>query len=1372
VTTVFGQVTLTNVGPNFSDIGFATNWNPSAQPNPDNPNNTTAGAGDQIVWDGQTPGLLTDVCQSGNLTGASGSTIGLYVFISANQTAPVTIISSNGLGGALRLQSVTNNGGGITLGDNGTGNTVNTIWGGINGQIQNLYNAVPGTTCTINSGFQMRMGGGGAHNFTFDGPGNWNVTNDMNNANGPSACLVTKNGTGTMVWYSTNNPNQANNGTIGSPVAINGGIMILKTSDSFRSVNIGPVNITDNAFLEYDDVNPAGGGKLSGNITGSGTLQVNSGTLTLSGQNTYAGSNILSGGELIANSPESVGLFGPLGTGSTISLTGGTLGYGPLNAFDYSPRFDTAANQQYNIDTGGQFVFYGTPLASSGSSLLNKIGAGVLTLTAGASYSGPTHVSGGKLVFQGPMTGTGNITVDDAAALGVFANGTQVSPGTLTLGSSAGAILEFNTVNSTTTAPLKAGTIASTGTQVINVNSGTFIVGQTYPLLSWTSGTPPAVTLGILNGFIGNLQTNGNSIGLFIVATAFSWTGAANSFWDLTSVDWLQNGSPVMITNNAPAILDDSSTETNVTFETLAAPTVATFNNNTNPYTLVSTVNSNLSGSAKLFMAGSSTLTLSGANTYTGVTTLGSGTIIVTNLANGGSASDIGQASSASSNIVFNGGVLRYFGGTVTIDRLFTLNSFGGTIDNEGTGQLTITSTFTNGMAGGGARTLTWNTATSTNDILGSVLPDGSGATAVVKQGAGTLILTGNNINSGLTTINNGILQVGNGGSTGTMGNGGAQDNTALVFNRSGTVTVFGPINGNGTVTQNGTGTVILANDNGFSGGLTINSGTVQVGNGGPTGSLLQTGPIVDNGTLIFNSTGSFSYTVAGISGTGNVIVAAGAARPSAPNSYTGWTQINAGATYQPCKGQDGTLVSSVVTNNGTLQFQCQDIGRFGYAGPIYGTGRVFEDNNNQNTGSAALTGTNSYVGGTWIAGGNLLLGDGATAGAGALFPSSTTNVVIFTNAAINDNDNRGLIFNRPDSFTFSNHILGKTVIGGGTGNPGTVFLLGSATVTLIGTNTYQGGTTVSNGALIVGNGGGTGAIGSGNVNDQTAITFNRSGTLNVPGNFGGIGTVAMVGTGVVNLTGFHAGLSGSSAVSNGILGIANSIGGEVDVAGGTLAVGGYQTAGALSIGNSTVSPAVAANLNIQSGFLSMALNTAQAQSNSFVQMTVTNTLTTFTTNLDNSITTNVTVTSATGTINYTGGTLQLINVGPTLQVGQRFVLFSQPIAAPIPIVTLGNFTVTDNLALDGSVTVATVAPPVPPSFNSRPRIVNGTNLTFNATNNFGPGGSWDLVATNNLHSPVGNWPVVQSGHFDGNGNVTLTTPVSTNLQFFDLRAP
>ena len=216
---------------------------------------------------------------------------------------------------------------------------------------------------------------------------------------------------------------------------------------------------------------------------------MNAGTLILSGQNTLSGNISLTGGELIAGSIENVGVSGPLGQGGIISFTGGTLGFSANNNFDYSPRFSTAAGQAYSIDTGGQNVTFANNLGSSGGSL-TKLGGGTLTLSGTNTYNGPTTVSGGKLAFQGPKTGSGDITVADFAALGVFDTGTPVTPNTLTLGTSGNTTLEFNNVNSTTTAPLAPVNLSSAGTITINVNSGTFpTVGLSYPLLSWTSGS-------------------------------------------------------------------------------------------------------------------------------------------------------------------------------------------------------------------------------------------------------------------------------------------------------------------------------------------------------------------------------------------------------------------------------------------------------------------------------------------------------------------------------------------------------------------------------------------------------------------------------------------------------------------------------------------------------------------------------------------------------------------------------------------------------------------------------------------------------------------------------------------------------------------
>ena len=91
-------------------------------------------------------------------------------------------------------------------------------------------------------------------------------------------------------------------------------------------------------------------------------------------------------------------------------------------------------------------------------------------------------------------------------------------------------------------------------------------------------------------------------------------------------------------------------------------------------------------------------------------------------------------------------------------------------------------------------------------------------------------------------------------GETGTLGTGPVTNNAALVFDRAGTLTVNAPITGMGSLTQAGSGTIVLGADNSYSGDTTIAAGTLQVGAGGTSGSL-GTGRVINNGTLAVNRT-------------------------------------------------------------------------------------------------------------------------------------------------------------------------------------------------------------------------------------------------------------------------------------------------------------------------------------------------------------------------------------------------------------------------------------------------------------------------------------------------------------------------------------
>jgi len=1233
----FGQTTYTWTGAgDGTNLANPANWSPVGLP---------AGCSgftqDTAQWDGVTKSNLFLTYGSTSFPCSGYGSLGINLVLTANQTNAVQIISPVFASANLAVFGIANNSASAAfiLGD-GTANILNFSMrpaGTVHSWVNN--SAAP---VTINPSVGWQAGGGAAYSLDFGGTGDWIVNNYLNGSGTVTSIL--KDGSGTMTWTAAGS---AGYGSI-SPVNLNDGTLILKSAGLLAN---GPI-INNGTLLQFDAA--AQLQILGGVISGAGPLEVNNGTLTLSGANTYTGNTILSGGELIAGGAENAGVSGPLGLGGTISFAGGTLGFSVTNTFDYSARFSTAASQAYSFDTAGQSATFATGLGSSGGTL-TKAGAGTLTLSGTSSYSGATTVSAGKLVFQGPKTGSAGITVADGAALGVTATGTEVTPGALTVGTSAGATLELNNVTSTTTALLAAGTLSSAGTLTINVNSGTFAAGQSYPLFTWTSGSAPTVALGILNGFVGYLSFAGNTLLLNVTGTAYKWSGANNGSWDLTTTNnWIQNGGPVIFKNGFPTLFDDTATgTTSVTINDVVWPASLTVNNSFLAYRITSSSQYDIAGSTGLTKSGNGWLTLAGgANAYTGVTTISGGTLSVGTLANGGSASDIGAASSGAANLVFNGGTLQYTGGGASIDRMFTLGTGGGTIDASGSGALNLNNTGAVAYSGTGARVLTLTGTDADTNTLAAALADHGGATSLAKTGAGRWVLTGTNTQSGVTTIAGGVLQIGAGGASGSIGSGNVTDNGNLDFNRSGTLTVSGVISGTGSVANDGSGIVILPGTNTYAGGTTINAGTLQIGTGGATGSLYSSGNITDNGTLIFNSTGAFTLNSA-ISGTGQLIKqGSGLLKLLGNNTYTGGTTINAGAALQVCTGNQGSIVGNI-TNNGSLLFVRQDTGVFVYGGNISGTGSVLKDCNNFNFGDVTFTGTNTYSGGTIICAGAIILGDNATPGAGSIVGN-----VLFTNSLVTAYDpGRTLTFNRPDNFTFSGVISGS----GSTNSTlqGGVVQAGNGTVTLTANHTYSGITTISNGTLQVGAGGASGWIGSGTngVTNYGALVFDRSDNVTFGNVISGTGSVVQLGSGTLTLTGTNT-YSGPTVVSNGTL-VVSSAGGDMDVSGGILDPGG--------VGSSVGTLTVAGNMSITSGVVVVSLNKALSPSNSIV--------------------------SVAGTITNYGGTLKLLNFGPDVVVGDQFNIFGQAVEGAVLTIVSPGFTVsTSSLAVNGSVTVTGIA--------------------------------------------------------------------------------
>ena len=451
------------------------------------------------------------------------------------------------------------------------------------------------------------------------------------------------------------------------------------------------------------------------------------------------------------------------------------------------------------------------------------------------------------------------------------------------------------------------------------------------------------------------------------------------------------------------------------------------------------------------------------------------------------------------------GGVVNITGGTLDLYGHnqyytgFTVSSAGGTLANSSTSTAATYTPYKTTLNG----TLTVNTGSDITLSRGSTGTNSSGiegAGGIIKTGNAALYLTSNNGYTGTTTISNGTLAVGVGGTTGTLGLGDVTNNATLTFNRSDSdYSVANAISGSGQLVKNGSGTIALTGTNGYTGNTTINTGTLSVSNVGSTGNIGTGALNIVGGTLAVTASSSTGRNVyVGNTTTNSVNVASGGTL-----EFTGIVRSNINANAYLNKYGTGTLTLSntvdnsylyVAAHEGTVLFNSTS-GSLVHAGSISaidaGATIQFTGSGDKQVWAGNINGQQGGI--IAITGGTLDL-NGRSQVQTAFSVSSAGGTLANTNTAAASSYTP---YSSTIDGTLTVNSVGDITLGVGTSGSastgtGGITKTGSGKLILSGANGYTGATAVNAGTLVV-NGSITGAGGDVTVANGATLAGNGS---------------------------------------------------------------------------------------------------------------------------------------------------------------------------------------------------------------------------------------------------------------------------------------
>ena len=441
-------------------------------------------------------------------------------------------------------------------------------------------------------------------------------------------------------------------------------------------------------------------GDFGGIIAGPGMIfKVGTGTLTLSGANTYSGATTISNGVLQIDNTSG---NGKLGTGAVTNYS------------------------RLVFNRGGSPLTVANVITGPGS--ITNVGAGKVALTGANNYSGPTTITAGTLAVGSASQVTSDYAVGSGATLGavITTSGATVTENNATFGS--GCSYEFDLAtfgNPISSVVSNIGTINLNGNITVNV-LGTNLSNGTITLLRYANRTgvgnfvlgtlPPNVNLVSFNDDVVNKRVLLTITVGVVVDNTFKWVSDAFGNWDIDNTGnqiWkvVGTGQVTNYTEGAAVLFDDTATgTTSVNITTSVNPSTLIVNNTNKTYTFGGN-GGGVSGTTGLVKNGPGTLIITNGNTYGGLTEIRGGTIRIAEETGG----------------IGGGGVTN--NGTLVIDKINATN--------------TVPNTFMLFGMINGTGNLVYLGADETNSILEVEISDAVG-----------------NPYSGGTTISNGLVRL------------------------------------------------------------------------------------------------------------------------------------------------------------------------------------------------------------------------------------------------------------------------------------------------------------------------------------------------------------------------------------------------------------------------------------------------------------------------------------------------------------------------------------------------------------------------------------------------------------------------------------